>query len=1558
MNRRESSKETITMNPTPTIAPASMPLRLRSARPVLALACALGVWLLLAVSPAAAKVVHQSEGSFNGSERPTFESFQGTLPSDAVDRSSGDVWVTEAKFFGFLGKADAVDKFNAKGEYANVQITGEGTPQGEFAFGAGLFPGIAVDNTASGPHKGDLYVSDTEHGVVDRFSSSGAFECQITGKMPISAEEITHECNGALGSITPDGSIEPAGLTVDSSGDVYVADQAHQAIDIFGPSGEYKKQIKDPHLSNLGIIALDSASNLYVTNFNEDVVKFDSSGQFVSVFRGGEGTTGVGVDPTNDHVYVGITRENPTTRQIEGTIAEYEPSGTLLDIFGSAQFRYFQVSFAGLAVGPTGKLYAAEMFGNGEVHIYGPDAVVPDVTTHAATGVEEASATLHGHLDPDAAHGGEEITGCQFEYGPTTAYGETAPCSPAPPYPSPVDVSANITGLRPSSTYHFRLEASNANGIPSTSEDDTMTMKGPPTVDHEAAEGERTSARFVAKVNPWGYDTTCQLQYVTEASFKQSKWANATTLPCSPEDLGSGFGDVVAKTKVTGLARHTTYHYRFLAANQAGLSGYPDRTFETYGIDRYSIEEFKSSQLDQNKNFVSGEPEPHQAGAHPYELVTSVELSNTTVLAEYLQIHNGPPHSEETEYLNYTGVNTKDIHADLPPGLIGNPNATPKCNRYLVNAEECPGDTMVGRLEIWLDHQITSGGGANTLNRPPDYNPPLYNLEPSGRYPAEFGAFIEGQVGAWIGFHVRSGGDYGVTADSLNITALATPEKVRVRVWGVPADPAHDVERSCIASGHKVSPCSSDQPLKPLLINPTSCAGPQTATAAADSWEEPGQFVKTTTEMEGFTGCNQLQFKPSLEALPTTNVADSPSGLHVDLHVPQDLNSEGFEDPKGLATADLKDTNVTLPPGLIVNPASASGLAACSSAQIELHGPEPAKCPDAAKIGRVEVDTPLLAHPLPGAVYVATPYDNPFNSLLAIYVAIDDPATGVVVKLAGHIQADPNTGQLTTTFDESPQLPFEDFKLEFFGGSRGVLRTAPTCGTYASRSVLTPWSAPESGPPATWSSSFKIASAPGGAPCPAKAAEEPDSPSFSAGTETPTAGSYSPFVLHLSRADDSQELAGINTVLPPGLTAKLAGVAECSDSAIEAARQKTGRQEQESPSCPATSEVGTVNVGAGAGPAPYYTQGHVYLAGPYKGAPFSLAILTPAVAGPYDLGDVVVRAGLYINPETTQVTVKSDPLPTILDGIPLDVRTIEVKMGRSDFTLNPTDCEKMSVGGEALSALGQSVALSNPFQVGGCEALGFKPGFKVSTSGKTSRQDGASLHVTLTYPNAPQGSQANIKSVHVELPKALPSRLSTLNHACLESVFNQSPAGCPALSRVGSARAITPVLAVPLEGPAYFVSHGGAKFPELVVVLQGDGITIELHGETFISPAGITSSTFHSVPDQPITSFELTLPQGPDSALSANGNFCAATKTILVKRKKTIRVKGHKKTVTRKVKTMVVAPLLMPTTFTAQNGAVLSQNTKISVSGCSKVKKAKPKKSRRGKKSRHPKTRK
>jgi hypothetical protein len=1501
MNRRESSKQTTTMNPSATIAPASMSLRLRAARPVLALACVLGAWLLLAANPAGAKVVHQSEGSFNGSDAPggPFTYAVADAADSSASSSHGDVYV--ASLNGSL--EGTVDKFDANGAYAGEQLTGANTPAGSFSLISFLnlhVGGLAVDDTA-GANAGDLYVGDIGNGVVDRFSSSGAFQCQITGKTPVSAEAIAHECNGAAGSEPTGGpaGIEPSGLAVDSSGDVYVSDDAHHVIDKFGPSGAFLSKIADPAITEPGPLAIDLSGNLYVANsglFGGSTVVKCSTSPTPSCGVLDAHATGTGVDPATGHVYV--AESNPEQ------IAEYDSAGNLIDTFAVGQTGSVVL---GLTVGPSGDVYATNAYG-GVVNIFGPPRVVPNVTTGQATNVEQQTATLHGEVAPDTAHGGGAVTTCQFEYGLTTGYGETAPCTPAPNYSSLQDVSASLTGLRPATTYHFRLEAADATGFPGTGEDVTLTTHGPPTIDHEAVEALTTNALFVGKINPWGFDTTCGVEYVSDASFQASGWADATAVPCRPEDLGSGFGDVTARLKVTGLAHHTTYHYRFFAANQAGRSEHPADTFVTYGIEEASIKPVKNSHgggygSSGYEEWEAGESE-NQAGAHPYELASNIRLTQTTQFSYF----EGNP-NQETEFTNYTGVNTKDVKVNLPPGLIGNPNAVPKCNHLLVASEQCPGDTQVGIIEIWLDNLLISTGG-NSLSTygPPAYDPGLYNVVPASHNPAEFGAFIEGQSPAYIQFHVRTGEDYGVTADSIDIVSTAVPSRVRVRVWGVPADPSHDAQRHC-PNGHggKIEGCTSDQPLKPLLTNPTSCTGPKTETAAVDSWQEPGVFVNATTETEGFTGCNQLQFKPTLEARPTTNVADSPAGLNVDLHVPQDLNSEGVEDPKGLATADLKDTKVTLPPGLIVNPASANGLAACSPSQIELHGSEPAQCPDAAKIGRVEVDTPLIAHPLPGAVYIATPYDNPFNSLLAIYVAIDDPETGVVVKLAGHIEPNPETGQLTTTFEETPQLPFEDFKLEFFGGPRAALRTAPTCGTYESASLLTPWSAPESGPPVTWSDPFQITSAPGGGPCPAKAAGEPNSPSFSAGTETPTAGSYSPFVLRLHREDDSQELKGINTVLPPGLTAKLAGVAQCPDSAIEAAQHKTGRQEQESPSCPAGSEVGTVSVGAGAGPAPYVTQGHVYLAGPYKGAPFSLAIVTPAVAGPYDLGTVVVRAALYVNPVTTQVTVKSDPIPTILDGIPLDVRTIEVKMGRPDFTLNPTSCEKMSVGGEALSVLGQSAAISDPFQVGSCEALGFRPKLTVSTSAKTSRANGASFAVKVAYPPNSQGTEANIARVKVELPKSLPARLTTLQKACREQQFAANPAGCPGASIVGHAKAITPVLNVPLEGPAYFVSHGGAAFPELIVVLQGEGVTIDLAGETFInSKTGITSSTFKSVPDAPVSSFELTLPQGPFSALTANGDLCDQK-------------------------------LLMPTQMTGQNGAALNQTTRITVEGCGKT---------------------
>jgi hypothetical protein len=1423
------------MNLSPTPAPAAISFRLRALRA--ALVCGLGAWLALGAAPASAKIIHESEGSFNGADAPG-----GPLPHSfaaAADRSAGpsrgDVYVGSLNS-SFEG---SVYKFSATGGYSGEHLTGTNTPAGSFSllsFSNFHLGGLAVDGTA-GANAGDLYVADTGHGVVDRFSESGTFQCQITAGTPATSEEEEHECNGAAGSKPTSGpeAIEPAGLAVDSSGDVYVADAAHQVIDEFAPSGAYIAQVADSTITSAGPIAVDPSGNLYVANsslFGGSTVARCSSPPTPSCsVLDANGAMGVAVDPATGHVYVA---ESSPERQI----AEYDSAGNLIDVFAVGQVGISP----GLAVGPNGDVYATNLY-EGPVDIFGPDLVVPEVSTGAATDVGEATATLHGEAAPDTVHSGGEVTACRFEYGDTTAYGRTAPCSPAAPYAGPQAVSAELSGLRKSTEYHFRLTAEDAEGA-GHGEDQTFTTPGPPTVDMERAEAEEANANLRAEIDPWGHDTTCQVQYVEDTVFQASNWANAKTLPCSPEDLGEAFGDQTAKVRLTGLAAATTYHYRFLATNEAGLSGFPDRTFSTFGIESFTVEDLNEA----------GEPET-QAGAHPYEFRTTIALQKTTITKYRWDTNNGPPHWVESEEES-AGANTKDLDTQLAPGLIGNPTAIPTCARYLEVQDHCPGETQVGIMKLW-----TSFGF---------YEVPIHNLVPSGQSPAEFGAFIEGYVGAWIPFHVRTGGDYGITADSINVTANADLEKFSIAVWGVPADPSHESQRFCVGPYNYERPCPDAEPQKPLLRNPTSCAGPQTVTQLADTWQDPGNFVKKTAELPAFTGCNALQFEPSLEAVPTTNVADSPSGLHVDLHVPQpEACDSGPPVSCETAEADLKDARVVLPKGIAVNPASANGLSACSSVQIELHGPNPPSCPDASKIGRVEVDTPLIDHPLPGSVFVATPHDNPFGSLLAIYIAVDDPQTGLIIKLPGHIEADPSTGQLTTTFDENPQLPFEDFKLDFFGGARGALRTPPTCGNFQSASALTPWSAPESGPPAQGTSPFQITQAPAaaGGNCPATPAQLPSAPKFVAGTETPTAGHYSPFILHLHREDGSQELTAINTTLPPGLVGKLAGVAECSDAAIAAAKAKSGSEEQQSPSCPASSQLGTVNVASGAGPAPYWVTGHAYLAGPYKGAPLSLAIITPATAGPYDLGTVVVRVALYVNPETAQISAKSDPIPTILEGIPLDVRTIDVKLDRPQFSLNPTDCEKMSVTGEAVSVLGLNSSLSDPFQVGGCNTLRFQPKLALSLNGRLTRAGTPALKATLTM----KPGEANIAVAQVTLPASEQIDNAHLRNVCTRVQFAANQ--CPPDSVIGYAKAQTPLLDNPLEGPVYLMTGFGHTLPDLFADLGGQ-IRVDLNGKVDRGKGGGLRSTFEVVPDAPVSKFTLSMSGGKKGLLENNENLC------------------------------------------------------------------------------------
>jgi len=694
------------------------------------------------------------------------------------------------------------------------------------------------------------------------------------------------------------------------------------------------------------------------------------------------------------------------------------------------------------------------------------------------------------------------------------------------------------------------------------------------------------------------------------------------------------------------------------------------------------------------------------------------------------------------------------------------------------------------------------------------------------------------------------------------------------------------------------------------VIMPTSCTGPLHTTVEGDSWERIGQFTapKEYTsqngagEPYGLDGCNHLHFEPQVSLTPDGQEGSTPSGLTVGEHVPQ----ESSLNPTGLADSTVKDTRVTLPAGVAINPGGADGLSACSLAEVGLEEYGEQACPESAKIGTVEIRTPLLPNPLVGAAYLAQQYSNPFGSLVAMYIVVYDPISGVRVKVAGEVKPDPVTGQLVSTFDNTPQLPFEDLRLHFFGGSRAPLGTPALCGSYTTTASIAPWSG---NPPVDSSSVFDITSGPNHTPC---ADPLPFDPSLTTGSLNIQAGAFTPFMMTMSREDGNQNLDAIQLKMPSGLLGTLSSVKLC------------GEAEGNAGTCGPESLIGHTTVSVGLGGNPFtVTGGEVFITGPYEGAPYGLSIVNPAKAGPFDLGKVVVRAKIEVNPTNAALTITSDSsgpyaIPQIIDGIPLQIKHVNVSIDRPDFTFNPTNCAPTEIGGSLTSSQGAVSTLKVPFQVTNCATLGFKPIFSVSTNGKTSRAQGASLHVKLTYPKAPFGSQANIGKVKVDLPKQLPSRLTTLQKACPDSVFDANPAACPADSRIGSATATTPVLPVHLEGPAYFVSHGGAKFPELIVALSGEGVTVYLHGETYISPSGITSSTFRTIPDVPIGTFELQLPQGSDSALAANGNLCTAK-------------------------------LVMPTIFVAANGMSIKQSTPIKATGCPKQKPKKAKKSKHGK---------
>jgi hypothetical protein len=880
---------------------------------------------------------------------------------------------------------------------------------------------------------------------------------------------------------------------------------------------------------------------------------------------------------------------------------------------------------------------------------------------------------------------------------------------------------------------------------------------------------------------------------------------------------------------------------------------------------------------------VNGAPET-QADAHPYDLAVDFTLNKRIALAA---AHTEPVPAEDM----------KDLAVELPPGVVGNELALAQCASPDLASEECSGASQVGVLIPAISG--TTGGGVAAI----------FNLKPDNGRTNELGFRIQTPLVVHMPTTVRTNSDYGLTNITSNIpSAVAAVDGAEANIWGVPGDPSHDNER--YMNGHWTlgEPKPSPAPPAAFFTMPSECGVPLVFRIVADSWRHPGRkladgspdlsdenWKETKVTEPAMEGCEKLQsFAPNVTVAPATTFADTPSGTTVDVGVPQ---GEGLTSPTELATPTLQNTKVTLPAGLVINPGQANGLGACQFSEDGVGTVGPPSCPASSKVGTVEIETPLVPDKLEGNVYVLQ--SNPPDLQLLVAASGD----GVNLKLIGHVHLDEATGQLTSTFDGTPALPFTHFRLTFSGGAQAALSTPPSCGVYSTTSDFTPWSSPFT-PDALASDAFALTSGPGGSPC---ASPLPFAPELIAGPTTDQAGGYTDFSLLLQRGDGQQRIAALQFKTPKGLLGMLSKVPLCQEPQAAAG------------TCSPEAQIGHTIVGAGAGPAPFYVPqagqlpAAIYLTGPYKGAPFGLSIVVPVIAGPFNLGTVVVRAAISVDRTTSQLTISTDALPQILDGIPTDYRQINTVIDRPGFMFNPTNCSPQAFSGTAQSAEGATAPISSHFQVGSCQSLLFKPDFKVSTQGKTSKADGASLDARVVYPPPPStgnqaSEQSNIASVRVELPRVLPSRLTTLQKACLASVFEANPANCPAASRIGVVRAVTPVLPVALTGPVFFVSHGGAAFPSLTAVLQGDGVRVDLEAETFIK-AGVTSSTFKQVPDVPISSFELYLPEGKYSALTANVNLCT-----------------HK--------------LAMPTTFTAQNGAVIHQSTPITVTGCSKARKA------------------
>jgi hypothetical protein len=879
------------------------------------------------------------------------------------------------------------------------------------------------------------------------------------------------------------------------------------------------------------------------------------------------------------------------------------------------------------------------------------------------------------------------------------------------------------------------------------------------------------------------------------------------------------------------------------------------------------------------------------SGSHPQALRAELNFN----LAAELPGEPGVP---------VTDGDLRNLELELPPGLFENPAAVAQCSvakfhtprespfEASLSGESCPGKSQVGTVEVRSSY---GGGTARTFG--------LFNLDPPPGAPSELGFNAYGAPVVFIPTVRQADGEYGITLVARNVPQAVDLYGITLEVWGTPWGVSHNPQRgNCLNEAEPSfgwAKCSVGPPkVNPAvayLTLPTACGESLPFGVRATSWQEPSRSISRTFNAPGLEKCDELRFEPIASGTVTNPRASSPTGFDFNLNV----NNEGFLLPQFRAPSPVKTAIVTLPEGTTINPSVGAGLVACSPAGYAaetVSSPPGQGCPNGSKIGEFTVKTPLFEEAIEGSLFLAAPYDNPFGSLIAAYLIAKAPERGILVKVAGKLDADTNAGTLTATFDNLPQLPYTDLRVHFREGQRSPLATPGVCGSFSTQLDLSPWGAPSRVLHNT--SPFAVTSGSEGTACPS--GTPTFNPEAKGGTLNSNAGSYSPFYLHLTRRDTEQEITSYSAILPPGLTGKIAGIPYCPEADIQRAKENSGFAETASPSCPAASEIGHTIAGYGLGPVLTYAPGKLYLAGPFHGSTFSVVAVDAATVGPFDLGVVIVRSAIKVNTQTAQVSIDSqgsDPIPHIIDGIPIHLRDIRVYISRPSLTVNPTSCEPSAVA-SVLNGSGalfgdpsddSTASATAPFQAFNCGALEFRPRVSLRLRGGTKRGDYPALRVEVK----PRPGDANIAQAQVALP---PSEFLAQNHietVCTKGQFQRN--ACPGGSVIGHARAFTPLLDKPLEGNAYLRSSSGL-LPDMVIALREPekGISIDLVGKIDSFHGGLRG-TFNVIPDAPVTRFVMKLRGGKHGPVQNSENTCTATgkSTLRFLAHNGLGMKGH-----------------------------------------------------------------